>query len=144
MKLYDVTITSSLATVQAPYLTDFLRYQNAFRIDSWFYSGQLRALQHTGRISFIPNHLHLAGFKRNAAVKTNIFVCSASMPTEEGVMLSCSVITSYSIHYTKLYDRVRNIRAHFEDHDIRCFDHLHLIHVGAGEHDALLRSYNFV
>ncbi|MPM22875.1 Butanoate coenzyme A-transferase [bioreactor metagenome] len=89
-RVRDVTITSSLATVQAPYLTDFLRYQNSFRIDSWFYSGQLRALQHTGRISFIPNHLHLAGFKRNAAVRTNIFICSASMPTEEGVALSCS------------------------------------------------------
>ena len=46
-RVKDVTITSSLSTVQAPYLTDFLRYQNAFRIDSWFYSGQLRALQHT-------------------------------------------------------------------------------------------------
>ena len=103
-RVRDVTITSSLATVQAPYLTDFLRYQNAFRIDSWFYSGQLRALQHTGRISFIPNHLHLAGFKRNAAVKTNIFVCSASMPTEEGVMLSCSNV--YEMEMVKTADIV--------------------------------------
>ncbi len=103
-RVRDVTITSSLATVQAPYLTDFLRYQNAFRIDSWFYSGQLRALQHTGRISFIPNHLHLAGFKRNTAVKTNIFVCSASMPTEEGIMLSCSNV--YEMEMVKSADIV--------------------------------------
>lgn len=103
-RVKDVTITSSLATVQAPYLTDFLRYQHAFRIDSWFYSGQLRALQHTGRISFISNHLHLAGCKRNAAVHTNIFVCSASMPTEAGIALSCSNV--YEMEMVKTADIV--------------------------------------
>jgi len=90
-RVTDVTITDCLPTVQAPYLTDFLMYQKAFKIDSWFYSNQLRALQHTGRVSFIPNCLHFAGAKRNAAVHTNIFVCSASMPDENGnIALSCS------------------------------------------------------
>lgn len=90
-RVTDVTITNCLPTVQAPYLTDFLMYQNAFKIDSWFYSPQLRALQHTGRISFIPNCLHFAGFKRNCATHTNVFVCSASMPDEDGnIALSCS------------------------------------------------------
>ena len=90
-RVEDVTITNSLPTIQGEYLTNFMQYQKAFKIDSWFYSGQLRALQHTGRISFIPNCLHFAGFKRNCAVHTNIFISSASMPDEDGyIALSCS------------------------------------------------------
>lgn len=90
-RVEDVTITNCLPTIQGEYLTDFLKYQKAFKIDSWFYSGQLRALQKTGRVSFIPNCLHFAGKKRNETVKTNVFVASASMPDEDGyIAVSCS------------------------------------------------------
>ena len=90
-RVQDVTITNCLPTIQGEYLANFEKYQKAFKIDCWFYSGQLRALQKTGRISFIPNCLHFAGKKRIDAVHTNIFVASASMPDDEGyVTISCS------------------------------------------------------
>lgn len=31
--------------------------------------------------------------------------------------------------------------ADFEDHDVRAFDHLHLVDVGAGQRDSILRRH---
>ncbi len=88
-RVTDVTISSCLNTAPGEYLNE--QYlQKAFLLDSWFFSPTLRKLQHTGRVSYIPNHLHLAGFKRNFHRKTNIFIASASLPLEDGkIRFSC-------------------------------------------------------
>ncbi len=88
-RVEDVTITGCLPTVMGEYLQE--KYlEKAFKIENWFFSPILRRLQHTGRVSFIPNCLHYAGKKRNEAVRTNIFICSASLPDEDGMFhFSC-------------------------------------------------------
>jgi len=89
-RVENVTITNCLPIVPGEYLSN-PEYFKSFRIESWFYTPLLRKLQETGRISFIPNCLHFASKKRMAAVHTNIFVGSASMPDENGnIALSCS------------------------------------------------------
>lgn len=104
-RVKDVTITNCLPNVQGEYLTEFEKYQDSFKIDSWFYTGQLRRLQHTGRVSFIPNNLHFAGSKRLEAVHNNIFVCSASMPDKDGnIWLSAS--NAYEMDIAKASDHI--------------------------------------
>lgn len=86
----NVTVTNCLPTVPGEYLSN-PEYFRSFRVDSWFYTPLLRKLQETGQVSFIPNNLHFAGAKRKAAVHTNIYIGSASMPDENGMIaLSCS------------------------------------------------------
>ncbi|MDR3306018.1 MAG: 4-hydroxybutyrate--acetyl-CoA CoA transferase [Clostridiales Family XIII bacterium] len=82
-KVKDVTITNCLPTVIAPYLSEE-NVRASFWIDSWFSTPQLRSLAATGRVSFIPNHLHLAGIKRNFHRKSDILISMASMPEESG------------------------------------------------------------
>ena len=89
-RVQNVTITNCLPTVPGEYLSH-PEYFKSFRIESWFYTPLLRKLQETGQVSFIPNNLHFAGKKRMAAVHTNIYIGSASMPDENGnIALSCS------------------------------------------------------
>lgn len=89
-RVENVTITDCLPTVPGEYLSN-PDYFKSFRVDSWFYTPLLRKLQATGQVSFIPNNLHFAGSKRMAAVHTNIYIGSASMPDENGnIALSCS------------------------------------------------------
>jgi hypothetical protein len=47
-------------------------FKDKFFVDGWFYSPALRKAHKNGNISFIPNHLHLAGVKRLDFVKPNI------------------------------------------------------------------------
>jgi acyl-CoA hydrolase len=103
-RVEDVTVTSCLSTVSGEYLSE--KYlEKAFRMDSWFYSPILRKLHKTGKISFIPNHLHFAGSKRNCHKKTNIFICSASMPEENGrIRFSCGNV--YEEEVAKMADTV--------------------------------------
>ena len=82
-KVSDVRITNCLPLAKADYM-DPKNLEHAFLIDSWFYTVDLRRLHPSGRISYIPNHLHLAGKKRNDLRKANILICSASMPEENG------------------------------------------------------------
>ena len=89
-RVREVTITNCLPSVPGEYLSNPDCY-DAFRVESWFQAPLLRKMQNAGRVSFIPNNLHFAGQKRNAAVRTNIFICSASMPDAGGnTTLSCS------------------------------------------------------
>jgi len=84
-----VTVTNCLPMSDV----DFMKkeYKNSFYVDGWFYSPALRKAHQNGNISFIPNHLHLAGIKRLAHVHTDIFVGACSMPDKHGyVSLSLS------------------------------------------------------
>jgi acyl-CoA hydrolase len=86
----NVTITNCLSTVDGDYIEEPYLSQ-AFFIDTWFITPALRKLRDTGHVSFIPNHLHIAAFKRNYNRKSNIMICSASMPEESGrIRFGCS------------------------------------------------------
>ncbi|MDR1213787.1 MAG: hypothetical protein LBK54_06880 [Propionibacteriaceae bacterium] len=82
-RVRDVTVTNCLPTVPGQYLSPEC-LERAFLIDSWFSTPQLRALAGTGRVSYIPNHLHLAGTKRNHFVESSIMISLASPPDASG------------------------------------------------------------
>lgn len=91
-RVENVTITNCLPMSNGEFLK--AQYRKAFNVDGWFYSPPLRKAHSNGNISFIPNHLHLAGLKRLAHVKPNIYVGSASMPDKHGY-ISLSLSNTY-------------------------------------------------
>jgi acyl-CoA hydrolase len=91
-RVENVTITNCLSMANGEYLK--AEYKNSFNVDGWFFSPSLRKALPNGNISFIPNHLHLAGWKRLAHVKPNIYVGSATMPDKHGY-ISLSVSNTY-------------------------------------------------
>ena len=81
------------------------KYKSSFSIDSWFYGASLRKAHENGNISFIPNHLHLAGRKRFEHAKPNIFVGTATPPDQHG-FLSLSLSNVYEKEAIELADIV--------------------------------------
>jgi len=69
-------------------------YKDSFFMDGWFYSGNMRKAHNSGNISYIPNHLHLAGKNRLFHRHTNIFVGTAS-PMDKHGYLSLSLSATY-------------------------------------------------
>ncbi|MCV2394740.1 hypothetical protein OEB99_10515 [Actinotalea sp. M2MS4P-6] len=82
-RVSDVTVTNCLPTVAGEYLSEE-NVRSSFKIDCWFSTPPLRKLAGTGRVSFIPNHLHLAGTKRNSHRRSRIMISLASMPEATG------------------------------------------------------------
>ncbi len=80
-------------------------YKTSFSVDSWFYGASLRKAHDNGNISFIPNHLHLAGRKRFEHVKPTIFVGTATPPDKHG-FLSLSLSNVYEKEAIELADIV--------------------------------------
>lgn len=91
-RIENVTVTNCLSMASGEFLKP--EYKKAFNIDGWFYSPPLRKAHLNGNISFIPNHLHLAGIKRLHHVKPNIYVGSASIPDKHGY-ISLSLSNTY-------------------------------------------------
>lgn len=91
-RVENVTVTNCLPMSNGEFLK--AQYKKAFNVDGWFYSMPLRKAHLNGNISFIPNHLHLAGVKRLAHVKPNIYVGSAAMPDKHGY-ISLSLSNTY-------------------------------------------------
>lgn len=91
-RVKNVTITNCLSMASGEFLKE--EYVDAFNIDGWFFSPPLRKAFKNGNVSFIPNHLHLAGWKRLDHVKPDIFVGTASMPDEHG-FISLSTSNTY-------------------------------------------------
>ena len=89
-RVQDVRLTTCIDPVGGEYLKEeYIR--KAFLYDSYFYTPVQRKLHPTGRLSFIPNHLHSASFARNCHIKTNIYIGSAYLPEADGkVRFSCS------------------------------------------------------
>ena len=81
-KVNNVTVTNCLPMSDFPFMKE--EYKDVFNIDGWFYSPALRKAHKNGNVSFIPNHLHLAGIKRLAHRKPNIYVGSASAIDKHG------------------------------------------------------------
>ena len=80
-------------------------YKSSFSTDSWFYGPSLRKAHINGNISFIPNHLHLAGRKRFSHTRPNIFVGTATPPDKHG-FLSLSLSNVYEQEAIALADIV--------------------------------------
>jgi acyl-CoA hydrolase len=91
-RVENVTVTNCLPMSKGEFLK--AEYKKSFNIDGWFYSPPLRKAHLNGNVSFIPNHLHLAGVKRLAHVKPNIYVGSASLPDKHG-FISLSLSNTY-------------------------------------------------
>jgi acyl-CoA hydrolase len=83
--IHDVNITNCLPLIEAEFFTN-KRYANRFSIDSWFLSRSLRKAQINGNISFIPNHLHLAGVRRLEHMTPDLYVGAATYPDQEGII----------------------------------------------------------
>ncbi len=92
-RVKNVTVSNCLPIQEAEFFTN-PKYADSFRVAGWFYTNALRKYHHNGNISFIPNHLHLAGKKRFEHMKPNIFAVAASMPDEKG-FISLSVQNVY-------------------------------------------------
>lgn len=92
-KVKNVTITNCLPLSSCEFLQP--EYKDSFNVNGWFYSPPLRAAHPHGNVSFIPNHLHLAGKKRIPHFGApTIFVGVATPPDKHGYM-SLSVGNTY-------------------------------------------------
>ncbi len=103
-KVKGVHVTNCLPFENAEFFVN-PAYKSSFSVDSWFYSGSLRKAHKNGTVSFIPNHLHLAGRKRFEHIKPNIFVGTASLPDKHG-FVSLSLSNVYEQQAIKLADIV--------------------------------------
>lgn len=99
----DVTVTNCLPMSDFPFMKE--EYKDRFFVDGWFYSPALRKAHKNGNISFIPNHLHLAGVKRLDFVKPNIYVGSCSVVDKHG-FVSLSTGNTYEKRMIEAADLV--------------------------------------
>lgn len=89
-RVSDVIVTNCLPLLNADYFTHG-DYKEAFDVNTWFMSAALRKATINGNITFIPNHLHLAGKQRIEVHKPRIFIGVATPPDAHGyVSLSLS------------------------------------------------------
>ena len=100
----NVKVTNCLPIENGDFFTD-PKYKSSFSVDSWFYTATLRKVHENGNISFIPNHLHLAGKKRFEHTKPNIFVGAATPPDQHG-FISLSLSNVYEKEACELADIV--------------------------------------
>ncbi len=80
-------------------------YANTFRVNSWFFSGDLRKAFKHKHIAFIPNQLHFAGVRRSQFKKPNVFVGVATTPDKHGYV-SLSLSNVYEKHMIEQADTV--------------------------------------
>jgi len=131
-ELKNVKVTNCLPFENAEFFTNPV-YKSSFSVDSWFYAASLRKAHDHGNISFIPNHLHLAGRKRFEHTKPNIFVGTATPPDKHG-FLSLSLSNVYEKEACALADIVileinPNFPRTFGDLEIHISDVDYLINV---------------
>ena len=103
-KVKDVSVNNCLPLFAGEYLTN-PSYAQYYDIHSWFYTPLLRKLHAQGNVSFIPNHLHLAGTRRLQYIKPNIYVGNASMPDRHGYV-SLGLSNVYEKHVIAKADLV--------------------------------------
>jgi acyl-CoA hydrolase len=101
-QIENVKVTNCLPFENAEFFTNPV-YKSSFSVDSWFFGASLRKAHEFGNISFIPNHLHLAGRKRFEHSKPNIFIGTASTPDQHG-FLSLSLSNVYEKEAIELAD----------------------------------------
>jgi len=91
-KVKGITVTNCLPMSNCVFMQK--EYSETFHIDGWFYCPPLRKAHENGNVSFVPNHLHLAGKKRLARISPTIYVGAASAPDRHG-FVSLSVSNAY-------------------------------------------------
>jgi acyl-CoA hydrolase len=84
-QIENVTVTNCLPMADAEYFIGGA-YSDKFEVAGWFYTGPLRRAQKFGNVSYIPNHLHLAGKKRFMHQTPTIYVGNATYPDKHGYM----------------------------------------------------------
>lgn len=84
-RVTNVTVTNCLPIAYGEFFIDE-KWSKQFKLDGWFYTNVLRKAHDHGNISFIPNHLHLAGKKRLFHTKPDIFVTTVTPPDKHGFM----------------------------------------------------------
>jgi len=85
-----IHVTNCLPMEHADYISN-QEMVSSFSIDSWFFGSSLRKSFQQGNISYVPNHLHLAGKRRFETKHTHIYIGAASMPDKHGyISLSLS------------------------------------------------------
>jgi len=84
-RVKNVTVTNCLPITEADFFTNE-DLRDSFFLDSWFFTKTLRRASKHGNISFIPNHLHLAGKRRIDHKKPNVFITAATPPDKHGFM----------------------------------------------------------
>lgn len=93
-RVKDVKVTNCLPMGAYEFTTN-PEYKESFITEGWFYTPALRKAAEAGcRVSFIPNHLHLAAFKRNCYRPADIYVGIASIPDKHGY-ISLSTSNTY-------------------------------------------------
>lgn len=92
-RVKNVTVSNCLPMADYEFFINE-EHKSSFIVEGWFYTASLRKAHKTGSISFIPNHLHLAGIKRLAFKKPNIYIGAASSPDKHGY-LSLSLSNTY-------------------------------------------------
>jgi len=103
-KVKNVTVTTCLPFESAEYFCN-TDYRDSFKMAGWFYTATMRQAQKTGMVSFIPNHLHLAGAKRLSHQKPNIFIGTATPPDQHGYV-SLSLSNVYEKSFLEAADTV--------------------------------------
>jgi acyl-CoA hydrolase len=80
-----INVTNCLPIEDCDFFID-PAHKDTFQVDCWFFGGSVRKAFHNGNISYIPNHLHLAGRRRFAHTPTDLFVGTATPPDKHGYM----------------------------------------------------------
>lgn len=81
--LKGVVVSNCLPMGRYPYFED-PQYRGTFVMEGWFYSGAIREAHTRGQSSYIPNHLHLAGKKRQQHRPVTMFVGTCSTVDAHG------------------------------------------------------------
>ena len=103
-RVKNVTVTNCLPVAYGEFFIEE-KWRNNFKLDGWFYTNVLRKAHDNGNISYIPNHLHLAGKKRLFHKHSNIFVTTATPPDKNG-FVSISLSNVYEKQYIESSDIV--------------------------------------
>jgi acyl-CoA hydrolase len=103
-RVMDIRVSTCLPILEYPYFSD-PAYKDHFINEGWFYTPAMRKMHGQGSVSFIPNHLHFAGLKRNQHRHPNVFAGTAS-PMDEHGYLSLSLSATYEKEMVQAADIV--------------------------------------
>lgn len=92
-RVQNVIVSTCLPMLDYNYYSD-PAYAGTFLMEGWFYTPVMRKMHRERMVSFIPNHLHLAGERRMDHRPVNVFIGTASPMDRQGY-LSLSLSATY-------------------------------------------------
>ncbi|AOM84282.1 acetyl-CoA hydrolase/transferase family protein [Salisediminibacterium beveridgei] len=92
-RVQNVIVSTCLPMLDYNYYSD-PAYEGTFLMEGWFYTPVMRKMHRERMVSFIPNHLHLAGERRMDHRPVNVFIGTASPMDRQGY-LSLSLSATY-------------------------------------------------